>query len=1259
MSIKSKQKSSHIPRKYYNKLPEILEVPDLLRIQTESFRWFQERGLKQLLEEVSPIQDFTGNRLALSFLDYEFHEPHHSEQECRQRDLTYSAPLYVRTQLLVKETGEIKEQDLFFGDIPLMTAKGTFITSGAERVAVSQLLRSPGVYFSTEEDATTGRRLCHAKLIPTRGAWLEFETSNRDVIAAKIDGKRKIPITTLLRAIGYSTEEQLMELFAKEDAEPDHQYMRSTMEREPAVKDEPEALLDIYRKLRPGDPPNIENARKLVKNLFFDPVRYDLGEVGRYKLNKRLKLEVPEAQRALTKEDILEIVRRIILINNGFDNVDDVDHLGNRRIRTVGELIQNQFRIGLLRLERVVRERMSIIGTEAVTPGILVNIRPVMAAVREFFGGSQLSQFMDQTNPLAELTHKRRLSAMGPGGLSRERAGFEVRDVHFSHYGRICPIETPEGPNIGLIGSLATFGRVNRYGFIETPYRRVVAEVDNTYDAVIGHKTREAVFDAKSTAVVKAGTVISAKAAAKLDALPATRIKVVPFVTDEVLYLSADKEDEFVIAQANARLDENNQFIDEKIEARFADRYLIVRPEEIGFMDVSPKQIVSVATALIPFLEHDDANRALMGSNMQRQAVPLLCSEAPVVATGMEAEVAKHSGQVVFAQNPGTVTSINGTEVTISQENGTKDVYPLLKFVRTNQGTCINQHSIVNRGDVVDAGQVLADSSSTEKGELALGQNVICAFMSWEGYNFEDAIIVSSRMVEQDKFTSIHIEKHEIEARDTKLGPEEITRDIPNVGEESLRELDDTGIIRIGAEVGPDDILVGKITPKGETELSAEEKLLRAIFGEKAREVKDTSLRVPHGEWGKVINVRVFSRDKGDDLPAGVNQWVQVWIAQKRKVSVGDKLAGRHGNKGVISLIAPVEDMPYLPDGTPVDVILNPIGVPSRMNLGQVLETHIGWAAQMLGFRVATPVFDGATDTEIEDALARAWIAQKVGAVDLMRTDGDPVVLDQARAWVDDHGYDSVKVFDDSQIGFAREVCLRLWLEELGVASREMDLPQLKAAVEKVKVERGMLPPIMGKVILRDGRTGQPFDQPVTVGNIYIMKLIHLVEDKVHARSTGPYSLITQQPLGGKAQFGGQRFGEMEVWALEAYGAAHILQEILTIKSDDVTGRAKTYEAIVKNEDILQPGVPESFKVLVKELQSLGLAIEVINEEEKVTLIEEPRETPSVEALPLEPLPLEEPAMEAHPEEIAPDGAELEDDDAVNDKEVGEEDAGS
>jgi DNA-directed RNA polymerase subunit beta len=1210
----TEQRFPPVPRKSYAKLPEVLEVPNLLKVQTDSFRWFQEHGLRHLLEEISPIEDFTGNRLALSFIDYEFREPHHTEQECRQRDLTYSVPLYVRTQLLVKETGEIKEQDLFFGDIPLMTAKGTFITSGAERVAVSQLLRSPGVYFSVEEDPATGRELCHAKLIPTRGAWLEFETSNRDVISAKIDGKRKIPITTLLRAIGYSSEKQLLTLFSEEDDSPERQYIKSTVEREPLVKDEPEALLDIYRKLRPGDPPNIENARKLLKNLFFDAVRYDLGEVGRYKLNKRLGLNIAESHRALTKEDIVEIVRHIIMINNGGDTPDDVDHLGNRRVRTVGELIQNQFRIGLLRLERVVRERMSIISVDAVTPSVLVNIRPVMAAVREFFGGSQLSQFMDQTNPLAELTHKRRLSAMGPGGLSRERAGFEVRDVHFSHYGRICPIETPEGPNIGLIGSLATYGRVNRYGFIETPYRKVIAEVNNTYDELVGRTTREAVLDDEENTVVKAKTMITPKLATKLSKLPLRKIRVVPFVSSEVVYLSADKEDEFAIAQANAPLDQYNQFVDEKVEARLGSRYMLESPDKIGLMDVSPKQIVSVATSLIPFLEHNDANRALMGSNMQRQAVPLLRPEAPVVATGMEAEVAKHSGQVVFAQNGGVVTSVTSSQIVVTKDNGENDIYPLMKFVRTNQGTCISQHPIVSKGNQVEAGQVLADSSSTEYGELALGQNVICAFMSWEGYNFEDAIIISNRLVEQDKFTSIHIEKHEIEARDTKLGPEEITRDIPNVGEESLRELDENGIVRIGAEVGPDDILVGKITPKGETELSAEEKLLRAIFGEKAREVKDTSLRVPHGEWGKVINVRVFSRDKGDDLPAGVNQWVQAWIAQKRKVSVGDKLAGRHGNKGVISLIAPAEDMPFLPDGTPVDIILNPIGVPSRMNLGQVLETHLGWAAQMLGFKVLTPVFDGATDAEIEDALARAWIAQRAGAVDFNPDNDSPTVqTEQAKAWLESHGYSGDRVFSDDYPGEAKEVCLRLWLEDLGIASRDLAQQQLGQAVDKVRTERNLIPPIVGKVILRDGRTGQPFDQPVTVGSIYMMKLIHLVEDKVHARSTGPYSLITQQPLGGKAQFGGQRFGEMEVWALEAYGAAHILQEILTIKSDDVTGRAKTYEAIVKNEDILQPGVPESFKVLVKELQSLGLAIEVINEEEKATFAEEAKEVPKLE----------------------------------------------
>ncbi len=1275
------QTVNSLPSKSYARLPQILDVPNLIKVQLDSFQRFQEDGLKHLLKEVSPIKTLTSSKLELSFIGYEFREPRqgHSELECRDRNLTYSAPLYVRVQLLIKETGEIKEQDIFLGDIPLMTAKGTFITSGAERVVVSQLLRSPGVYFTVEEDAVSGRELCSAKLIPTRGAWLEFESSNRDVLSAKIDGKRKIPITTLLRAIGYGDDEQLLNLFSGDDNHPDHQYIATTLERDPLIKDEAEALLDIYRKVRPGELPNLENARKLIQNLFFDALRYDLGTVGRYKLNKRLglfridaekilnrleTLELPfEAaeivsrlrqagehndrevvrilkdlksalanrldhqeellqfytlleetlrhleERALTRDDIVEIVRHIIMINNGVDSGDDIDHLGNRRVRTVGELIQTQFHVGLLRLAQAVRERMSIIGTEAITPSALVNIRPVVAAVREFFSSSQLSQFMDQTNPLAEITHKRRLSAMGPGGLSRERAGFDVRDVHFSHYGRICPIETPEGPNIGLIGSLATYSRINEYGFIETPYLKVISEMDSTDERLVGKKVREAVADSKGNTIVRAKTTVTPAIASRLAKLPDTRVKIEPFVSDEIVYLTADEEDVYFITQANAKLDENGHFVDEQVEGRLGDRYLLEPPEKVQLMDVSPKQIVSVATALIPFLEHNDANRALMGANMQRQAVPLLAPESPIVATGMEAEAARHSGQVIFARNAGVVTEVgsvtdSGIEaryrIIITADNGSKDEYELMKFVRTNQGTCINQRPLVQKGDRVAAGQVIADSSATENGELALGQNVLCAFMSWEGYNFEDAIIISSRLVENDKFSSIHIAKHEVEARDTKLGPEEITRDIPNVGEESLRELDENGIIRIGAEVGPDDTLVGKITPRGETELSAEEKLLRAIFGEKARDVKDTSLRVPHGEWGKVINVRIYSRrDGSDDLPAGVNEWVQVWIAQKRKVSVGDKLAGRHGNKGVIALIAPKEDMPFLPDGTPVDIILDPIGVPSRMNIGQVLETHLGWAAQTLGFRVLTPVFDGANDMAIEDALARAWIAHQSAAVDYAPDrKQSSIQLETAKAWVDSHGYDGDRVFNDSYPGEAREVCLRIWLEELGLPSRELSQQDLMQAVEKVIQERKAVPPTFGKVVLRDGRSGEPFDQPVTVGNIYMMKLIHLVEDKVHSRSTGPYSLITQQPLGGKAQFGGQRFGEMEVWALEAYGAAHNLQEMLTIKSDDVTGRAKAYEAIIKGEDILQPGVPESFKVLVKELQSLGLALEVINERE-------------------------------------------------------------
>jgi len=1206
-----------IDRKSYSRLPQILDVPNLIEVQLSSYQWFQEEGINQLLEEISPIKDFTGNRLELSFIGYEFRESRYSEQECYQREQTYSVPLYVKARLLVKGTGEIKEPfDLFFGDIPMMTAKGTFITSGTERVVVSQLLRSPGIYFTTEEDANTGRRLCRANLVPSRGAWLEFETSSRDVISVKIDGKRKIPVTTVLRAIGYSSDEQLLEMFSKEDTSPERHFIQSTLERDPLIKDESEAMLDIYRKLRPGDPPNIDNAKKLISNLFFNPKHYDLGVVGRYKLNQRLGIEgdAKDEERALTKEDVVEIVRHIIMVSNGDDAADDIDHLGNRRVRTVGELIQNQFRVGLMRLERVARERMSIAGTDVVTPGTLVNIRPVVSAIREFFGGSQLSQFMDQTNPLAELTHKRRLSAMGPGGLSRERAGFDVRDVHYSHYGRICPIETPEGPNIGLIGSLATYGRINSYGFIETPYRKVINEMDSSDERLTGRTSREAVVDDDKT-IAKAGAVITPQMAKKLSQLPSAAIKIVPFVSDDVVYLPADKEDKHIIAQANSLLDENSHFVDAKVEARLGDHYLMVSPERIDNMDVSPKQIFSVAASLIPFLEHNDANRALMGANMQRQAVPLLCPEAPLVATGIEREAARYSGQVLFSKHPGAVTSVTSSQIVVTNDDSEENIYPLMKFVRTNQGTCINQHPVVSKGQRVETGQVLADSSATEQGELALGQNVVCAFMSWGGYNYEDAIIISDRLVEKDKFTSIHISKHDVEARDTKLGPEEITRDIPNVGEESLRELDEYGIIRVGAEVGPGDILVGKITPKGETELSAEEKLLRAIFGEKAREVKDTSLRMPHGEWGKVISVRVFSRDDGAELPVRVNQWVQVWVAQKRAISVGDKLAGRHGNKGVISIVASACDMPFLPDGTPVDIILNPIGVPSRMNIGQVLETHLGSAAQVLGFKALTPVFDGASDVAIEDALARLWLAREAGAITVKPDSSRASInIEMAREWVSKKGYDGDRVFNDDFRGGAREVCLRLWLEGLGIDNRKVSLEELEDTVNRTASERNLPSPITGKVLLRDGRTGGMFDQPVTVGNIYMMKLIHLVEDKVHARATGPYSLISQQPLGGKAQFGGQRFGEMEVWSLEAYGAAHNLQEVLTIKSDDVAGRAKTYEAIVKGEDILPPGVPESFKVLVKELQSLGLAIEVINEEERVIQADKIREAPEAEA---------------------------------------------
>ena len=1130
----------------FARIPDIRPMPGLIQIQLDSFEWFKKEGLRELFEEISPIEDFTGKNLSLEFIvpPEPFGKPKYSEDECRDRDATYSAPLNVKARLMNKETGEIIEKDIFMGDFPLMTREGTFIINGAERVVVSQLVRSPGVYFTVDEDATTGRKLYAAKLIPSRGAWLEFETSNKNLLTVKIDRKRKLPVTTLLRAIAslardqwhaeevdLSTDQGILAAFGAVDDDAHVRYVQATLDRDP-VKKEDEALLEVYKKLRPGDPATLENARSLVKNLFFNPRRYDLGSVGRYKMNRKLDLAIPQSQRILTQDDLVNIIRRLVSLDNGHGRKDDIDHLGNRRVRCVGELIQMQFRVGLLRMERVVKERMSIQEPGQATPNALINIRPVVAAMKEFFGGSQLSQFMDQTNALAEIGHKRRLSALGPGGLSRERAGFDVRDVHQSHYGRICPIETPEGPNIGLIGNLATYGQINPYGFIETPYRKVYKRLPANDRRLIGRefrgiwgREREEVRSADGQVLVAARERVRVDESLfeqLAEALGDTLVRVRPFVTNEVEYRTADDEEHFWIAQANAQLTGDDEFAEERVLARYQGEFFIESSDHLDYMDVSPRQTVSVATALIPFLEHDDVNRALMGANMQRQAVPLLRPQSPVCGTGIERQVAIDSGQVVVSTVSGEVVSATARRVEIVDGEGEVHTYRLRKFVRSNAGTCINQRPIVRKGQWVTAGQVIADSSSTENGELALGQNILVAFMSWEGGNFEDAILISERIVREDLFTSIHIEKYEVDARDTKLGPEEITRDIPNVGEEGLRNLDDHGIIYVGAEVGPQDILVGKITPKGETELTAEEKLLRAIFGEKAREVKDTSLRVPHGERGKVVEVKVFSREASEELPPGVNQLVRVSIAQKRKIGAGDKMAGRHGNKGVISKVLPMGDMPFLPDGTPVDIILNPLGVPHRMNIGQIMETHLGWAATVLGFKIATPVFDGATEEDIEELLRRAHL------------------------------------------------------------------------------------PETGKVQLFDGRTGEPFDHPVTVGYTYMLKLAHLVEDKVHARSTGPYSLITQQPLGGKAQFGGQRFGEMEVWALEAYGAANILQEILTVKSDDVVGRVKTYEAIVKGENIMEPGVPESFKVLVKELQSLGINVEVLNEDEqKIQFVED------------------------------------------------------
>ena len=1093
----------------FAKIPHVLEVPNLIELQKASFDWFKTEGLAEAFASISPIKDFTGN-LILEFGEHSLGEPKYSIEECRERDMTYSAPLRVRVRLITAESGEIKgipDQEIFMGDFPLMTDKGTFMINGAERVIVSQLVRSPGVYYSQDVD-TNARPTFNATIIPNRGAWIEFETDNgtkndetEGTIGVRIDKNRKIYVSTFVRALSrpdlglnWESDEAILKLF------DDSPLIRNSIEKDKDIKTREDALKEIYKKLRPGEPENAENAEKLLESLFFDEKRYDLAGVGRYKLNGKFHyrienrdaddrverpyvvideyadagLEMPEmSAKCLTRADMIAVIRRLIKVATGIVPKDDIDHLGNRRVRSVGELLQNQFRVGLLRLERVVRERMTVQDIETVTPQALINIRPVVAAIKEFFGSSQLSQFMDQTNSLAELTHKRRLSALGPGGLSRERAGFEVRDVHHSHYGRICPIETPEGPNIGLIGSLATYARVNKFGFIETPYR-----------------------------VVRDGTV-----------------------SDEIVYLTADREDEYIIAQANTPVDpDSGRITSESVVSRYAEEYIEEPAARVQLMDVSPKQIVSVATALIPFLEHDDANRALMGANMQRQAVPLLQPSAPIVGTGMEYRAAKDSGSLVVASHAGTVTAVDAKVVTVRDGEGVEKTYELLKFVRSNAGTCINQRPIVAVGDEVVAGQVLVDGPSSDQGELALGQNVLVAFMPWEGYNYEDAILISERMVKEDRFTSIHIEEYECEARDTKLGPEEITRDIPNVGEDALKDLDERGIIRIGAEVRPEDILVGKVTPKGETELTAEERLLRAIFGEKSREVRDTSLKVPHGEKGKIIDVKVFSRENGDELSPGVNHLVRVYVAQKRKILQGDKMAGRHGNKGVIAKVLPEEDMPYLEDGSPVDIVLNPLGVPSRMNLGQIMETHLGWAARMLGLNVATPVFDGAHAEDIAE-----------------------------------------------------------WLQDAGL-------------------------PADGKTWLRDGRSGERFSRPITVGMIYMLKLAHLVDDKIHARSTGPYSMITQQPLGGKAQFGGQRFGEMEVWALEAYGAAYTLQELLTVKSDDVVGRVKTYEAIVKGENVMEPGVPESFKVLIKELQSLALDVKVLTENREEVDIKTPED---------------------------------------------------
>ena len=1276
------------PVKSYARTINPLELPSLIDIQLDSFDNFIDESLSELFQEISPIESFNGD-LKLFFpcdlpevegfdLKYWFGEPKYSVDECVERDMSFAAPMNVRVLLYSEDQDQPIVQDIFMGDFPLMTPAGTFIINGTERVVVSQLIRSPGAYFEIEEERTTGRPLAMGKLIPDRGAWMEFETRKTDYLTIKFNRKRTVPITMFLRALTAiddrlgnpllhdGSDEEILALFEDVDTNGEHLYIQGSIEQEPPWdpdKSLPEqALIEFYKRMRPGDPPTLDNARQYLEEQLFDPRRYDLAKVGRYKLNKRLNLDgiVPLSHRTMTQQDIVRLIRRMIEINNGQAGADDIDHLGNRRIKTVGELLQAKLRVGLRRMERVVRERMSIRESDKLTPVGLINIRPVVASIREFFGSSQLSQFMEQANPLAELTHKRTLSALGPGGLRRERAGFEVRDVHHSHYGRICPIETPEGPNIGLIGRLATYGRVNRYGFIETPYRRVRSTMAIDDEKLNGRTIFKNIVDPDTGEIIAAkGEAITADHITNMKAAGIEDVEVTPYVTSEISYMSADEEDHYTIAQANAQLDDLDQFVDARVSSRRNQQFRFASIQRIDYMDVAPRQIVGVSAALIPFLEHDDANRALMGSNMQRQAVPLLQPDVPIVSTGMELQAARNSGQVVIAREPGEVLSVTGNKVVVVGDAGPQE-YNLRKYNRSNQSTCIDQRPVVEKGQRVEKGEVLADSSSTSYGELALGQDVLIAFLSWEGGNYEDAILVSERLVRNDLFTSVHIEKHEVEARDTKLGPEEITYDIPNVSEDALKDLDERGIIRVGADVTENDILVGKITPKGEKELSPEEKLLRAIFGDKAREVKDSSLRLPHGARGKVVDVQVFDRQHDRDLPAGVETMVRVSVAQRRKLSEGDKMAGRHGNKGVISKVVPIEDMPHLDDGTPIDIILSPLGVPGRMNIGQVLETHLGWAAHRLGFRAVTPVFDGASEREISGELARAWLIDRAWAVAsewawdwIHEADYDTEVLrsdDEVRrlfieAWLGEEGYDvgrlevdenfarfavtkewlrSLEIDPDKvfaeQISLRKddwvelhetaiEVCAREWyalmLEKYGeflpesahVDVATTELAELEKLANLITTYAHIPLPYLGKERLIDGKSGRPFDQPVTVGILHMLKLAHLVEDKAHARSTGPYSLVTQQPLGGKAQFGGQRFGEMEVWALEAYGAAHTLQEMLTVKSDDVQGRVRTYEAIVKNEPIEEPGVPASFRVLVKELQSLGLAVEAITED--------------------------------------------------------------